>query len=292
MKQKNIKQSKYKNTGVLFELLVRQITAETIENVPGTPSVDIMKKYFNTKTEMGKELQLYRAIYDSTKPLSENRALNYIDIVIDQRKKLDEAKLSREKYNLIKEIKDNYPLDKFLSSKIDNYTLHASIYKTFLSETAKDENLKVINIKEVATARFTLVEHLMNHPTKRTSQDNSTILEDFRKESEDLRLLAYKLAIDKFNDKYANLNDKQKHLLREYINSVSNTTTLSEYVAKEVPVLKRDLLSAARASKDKVLAIKLNEIAHQLDGIGQKNNLQDNEMTALMIAYEILKEAS
>lgn len=294
MKSKTISNSKYKNTGVLFELLVRQITAETLSGKTTSPAMNIVKKYFNRKTELGKELQLYRAFFEanSSKPLTEAKALDFIDLVVEQRKCLDERKLAREKYNLIKEIKEYYDLQEFLSCRIPNYTLHASVYKTFLNEIAKDQDYKILNVKDVATARFTLVEHLINQNSKRNSSNDNSLLEDFRKESEELRLLAYKFAIDKFNEKYANLNDKQKTLLREYINNVSSTNSLLTYVRKEIPELKKSILENIKKSKDKVISIKLNEVANQLDNIGTKNIIKDNEITALMIAYEILKEVS
>lgn len=292
MKSKKISNSKYKNTGVLFELMVRQITAETLDGTPNSPALKLMKEYFNVTTEMGKELQLYRALYDNPKPLSETKALNFIDLVVEQRKKLDDKKLAREKYNLVKSIKESYNLEEFLSSKIDNYTLYASIYKTFLNETSKEKDYQILNIRDVATARFTIVENLVNKKIKKGGPTEVSILEDFRRESEEVRLLAYKLVIDKFNEKYTNLNDKQKSLLREYINNVTNTNSLSEYVNSEIPVIKSELIKRAGTVKDKIVSIKLNEVASQLDVISRSKVIKDNEITALMIAYEILKEVS
>lgn len=288
MKSITISNSKYKNTGVLFELLVRQVTSETLTG-KDSPALDIMKKYFNKGTEMGKELQLYRVFFDSQKPLSETKALDFIDLIINQRKKLDERKLANEKFNLIREVKENYELSEFLSCKIPSYTLHASIYKTFLNEAVRNKDFTILNIRDVATARFTLVEHLV---TKKRSTAEASIFESFRKESEETRLLAHKLAVDKFNDRYANLNEKQKLLLREFINNVSTSNSLLKYIRNEIPIIKNELMNGAKKSKDKVTAIKLTEVAHQLNTIGTNSVIKDSEITALMIAYEIIKEAS
>jgi hypothetical protein len=289
MKPKTIANSKFKNTGVLFELLVRQVTSDTVSGKASSPALDILKKFFNAKTELGKEMQLYRAFSETTR-LTEGRALHFIDLIIEQRKKLDEKKLTREKYELVKSIKDNYPLKGFLSSKIPSYTVNASIYKTFLSEVAKDQDYKLVNIGEIATARYALVEHLMGTNTKPALQRESEMLEQFKSQDEDMRMLTYKIVVDKFNDKYSDLNDKQKSLLREYINNISTSNSLVEYVRNEIPSLKNTIQARSKRSSDRVVQIKLNEVASQLDVIQTAPVIRDNEITALMIAYEIVKE--
>lgn len=291
MKYKSVENSKYKNTGVIFELLVRQVTADTLAGHPISEALNIMNKYFNASTELGKELQLYRAFFEGQK-LTEARAIHFIDLILEQRQRLDEKKLAQEKYNLIKEIKEHYDLKNFLSAKIPEYVIHASIYKTFMTEVNRDSSLKIMNIADIAKARFTLVEHLAGRSQKRAIQKSTALVEEFRQQSEDLRLLTYKLLIEKFNEKYQNLSDKQKTLLREYINNVPSTNSLYEYVKQELPTLKSELLRRTKQTKDQVLQIKLHEVASQLDTIGDKRIVKDNEVTALMIAYEIVKEIS
>jgi hypothetical protein len=291
MKHKKVENSKYRNTGILFELLVRQITADTLSGRPVSDALNIMKKYFNASTELGKEMQLYRAFFEAGK-LTETRALHFIDLISEQRKKLDERKLSREKYELVKAIKNAYPLKEFLQCRVPQYTIHASIYKTFASQVAtKDQTSNITNISDIATAKFTLVEHLVGTrkvPAK--VNESEALIEEFKSQSEDLRLLSYKLVVDKFNEKYSSLNDRQKGLLREFINNVSNTNSLLRYVKREIPAMKRELAEKSKNTTDKVMSIKLAEVASQLDKIGSKNVIKDNEVTAMMIALEILKE--
>ncbi len=207
----------------------------------------------------------------------------------EQRKKLDERKLTLEKYNLIKEIKERYPLDEFLSARIPSYMVHASIYKTFTNETVKGQAMSVVNISEVMAAKFTLVEHLLGSNKKAEAKREDALIKEFKNQTEDLRLLSYKLVVDRFNDKYSSLNDKQKALLREYIENVSNSNSLIKYVKQEIPIMRSQLAAKAKGA-DKVTGIKLNEVASQLDKIGAKNIIHDNEVTAMMIAYEIIKE--
>lgn len=290
MRDKQIKQKKYRNSGILFELLIRQITSETITGLSESPALNITKKYFNAGTELGKELQLYRAFFEVGRPLTEGKAIDYVNMIIEQRRKLDESKLTREKYNLVKEIKENYSLDTFLSHKIPNYTLHASVYKVFMNEVAQRQKYNIINVNDIATAKYTIVEHLTTPQSKKPDQTD-TLIEEYRKESEDLRLVAYKMAIDKFNEKYSGLNESQKLLLREYINNTAVNQSLLKFMSKEVPVLQEKLRLCANSEKNKVAAIKLNEVANQLEVIRQKKVFRDNEVTAVMIAFQILKES-
>jgi len=285
---KKIENKKWRNTALLFELLVRQITADTLSGADTAAGVSIMKKYFNKNTEMGKELQLYKALIEKTN-LSEIKALNYIDLVLEQRYKLDEKKLAEEKYELINEIKQNYNLQDFLSYKINNYVLCASIYKTFMTEVYKNANKDIMNISDIATARFTLIEHLCSASKREQNKQNST-LQEFLNQPEDVRLIAYGKLIDKFNNKYTELNTNQKALLREYINSMSNKSLLVEYVKKVVPELKNDLLSKLVNVENRATQIKINEIASQIEKIGQKTKIKDNDITALILAFEIAKE--
>ena len=76
-----IKHSKYRNTGVLFELLVRQTTSDLIKN-QDSKAVKILKKYF-TNTELGKEYTLYNTVIASPK-LSEAKADMMVNTIVEQ----------------------------------------------------------------------------------------------------------------------------------------------------------------------------------------------------------------
>jgi hypothetical protein len=291
MKAKKISNSKYKNVGCLFDLLINQITTDTLNGNPVSEALHIMKKYFNASTEVGKELQLYRAFFESSR-LNETRAIHFIDLILEQRRKLDERKLQTEKYALVREIKSAYNLDEFLNSRVPSYALHASIYKIFATQDAQKQSIGILNISEVAKAKFSLVEHLSADRQKEDTKEKNLMMEEFKSQTEDLRLLSYKLAVDKFNDKYKGLNTPQKALLREYIENVTSKGTLMTYVRERLPEMKDELHACASLTDEKVLAIKINEVASQLDTIGAGDVITDNQITALMIAYEILKEVT
>ena len=286
--KKNINNSKYKNTGVLFELLVHRITSETINGLNESPALNIMRKFFKPSTELGKELQLYRAFFEHGKQLTEAKSIHYIDLLGKHRVKLNERKLAVEKYELVKEVKNHYDLREFLRGRVDNYRIYASIYKTFAVESAKAE-MDIANIQDVAMARFALIEHLSSSQKKPSIPD--AVLTELKKQDEAVRLLTNRIIIEKFNEKYADLNQNQKALLREYISNVSNPVALAEYVKKTLPDLKSGLRTAAK-KLDKVKQIKVNEVVNQLDKFTSKTLIKENEVTAMMIAYEILNEIS
>lgn len=276
--------SKYKNPGIIFELLVRQVTSDVMEGREKSPALDIMKKYFNPKTELGKELGLYRSFF-TTNNLSETKAFKFVDFVIGQRKKLNNKKLSEEKYNLIKEIKNKYDLIQFLSLKIPEYKVFASIYKTFVVETSSQP---VSEVEDAINARFTLTEQISKTPKSAAAKDE--LLEEFREQNEDLRLLSQKLLVDKFNKKYENLGPEQKNLLREYINNISDSNQLREYINKQVPIVKEQLEKKIKTVDDVVTQIKLKEVISQLENVMKGRQVRDNQVTALMIAFQINRE--
>ena len=92
----SIKHSKYKNTGILFELLTRQITSDILSGRKEPKAIPILETYFNRNKELGKELVLYLSFFNGKK-LTETKALDYINILSEQRKKLDNRKLKLEK---------------------------------------------------------------------------------------------------------------------------------------------------------------------------------------------------
>jgi hypothetical protein len=282
---KQIKHSKFRNTGFLFELLVRQVTSDILNNRKGIAE-GLLKKYFNSKTELSNELKLYQFIV-SEKYNSENRAEKFVDAVIDSRAKLDEKKILKEKYNLIKEIKDNYSIDEFLRSQIPNYKVLASVYKIFEYKVNTEQNY---DPKDFINTKYALVEHLTGKAINTKAITESTIETQLKKEDEEIRLLTYNVLIENFNKKYTNLNEQQKGLLKEYINSFTNSDNLKKYVVNEVKVLVKDFKQIGTKITDKVTKIKLAETINQLSKIVSSSKIKDNHITSLIMCYELQKE--
>lgn len=278
------KHSKFKNTGIIFELLVRQIASDTLSGKE-CKAIQIMNEHFKKGTELNKELYLYNVILKE-KFDSKEKAEDLIKTVIEQRKKLNQNDLRRQKYNVVKAIKDNYILEEFIKSKINNYKELAAIYKIFESSIGN------ISPVEIVTSKYTLIEHITNKKTDPKIKINELqSIDEFKKLDKDIRLLSYKKLLDSFNQKYKGLNDKQKSLLREYVNNVSDTVKLRKYITKEIPLIKKELATLSKSVDDKVIRIKLKEIANQLNVIKESTgSVKDGHIVALMKYYEICDE--
>jgi|TARA_B110001454_G_scaffold201227_1_gene207460 hypothetical protein len=278
MLKNKMKHNKIKNTGILFELLTRQITADLMER-DTSKAVNLVKKYFKNGTEIGKEYQLYK-ILTETKYNTESRAETLVEAVLDSRKKLNNTSIRREKYNLIKEVRESYQEKDFFNTKINNYKVLASIYNLFQhkEEVAPDEY--------VAT-KFTIIEGITS--TTKAHKTNKTY-EYLKKQEKDLRILAYSTLVEKFNKKYSNLTPKQKKLIKEYINNISNTNKLREYVDSEVEEVKDTLKSQLKKVDDTVTQIKLTEVMNQIDGLKKGNVVSDKQVVSMMRYYELIGE--
>jgi hypothetical protein len=280
---RKIKHSKFKNTGFLFELLTRQVTLEII-NGSEEKAKGIIKEFYGKGTEMSKELRLFNLLINE-KYNTESKAEKFIDVVLEAHTKIDYKSLQREKYNLVKAIKENFEINNFLSSPVTNYKILASIHKLF--EGKKND---VLDIKDVFDSKLTLVEHISSNSPSTLKEKEDKLVEEYRKQEKDLRLLTYKILVETFNKKYTNLNDEQKGLLREYINNVNNTSKFNEYFEKELIKTITSLHELYKGMKDKITKIKLRETINVLkkQKIGKK--ITDEQVSALMMSYELIKE--
>ena len=201
-----IKHSKYKNTGILFELLTRQLTSDTIAG-NDQKALIFLQKHFNTQTELLKEYKIYHTL-STQKYKKDSQATMLINTLLEAHSKLNKSQLRREKYNLIKEIKNNYDVNNFFKAKITDYKIMASIFN--LLENKEASSLSIVNSK------VTLLEHIINIEKK---VKQSEVMEEFNVQDKNGRLLTYKILLEKFNDKYKGLENNQKTLLKEYVNS-------------------------------------------------------------------------
>lgn len=278
------KHSKFRNTGILFELLTRQITADILANKESSPAKNILFKYFSESKELGKEWQLYHFLLNE-KAKSDTQAEKYIDIVVSKRLKLSNKELLEQKYNLIKEIKETYPIEDFLKSSIKNYKVNASICKLFEDAAASKNKY---DVKEIVQSRSCITEHLCG-TKKEVKQTEDELVNFYKQQNEEIRLLSYKMLVDSLNEKYKNLDDNQKNILREYINNISNTNNLNEIVNKEFVKIKNTLSELKSKINNDVVLIKINETIKQLDKIKPKV-VKDNHIMAILLSYELIKE--
>ena len=283
MSQK-VKHSKIKNTGILFELLSRQITVDVMNDDGKSRAVEMLKKFFSEETELGRENQLYQVLlrenYNSTR-----KAEKLLEVVLRAREKLQNKKLRTEKYNLIKEIKKHYKVEDFFKARIPNYRVLASIYKMFLAESTPS----IFDPKEEINSKFTIIEHITRRKLT-PKQKESKIIEGYKKQDKDLRLLSYQILVDNFNKKYKSLNSMQRNLLKEYINNISNTNSLREFVNSEITKIKEILSKFLPKINDEVTKIKLTEAIKQADNLTKGSIVKDKQVVALMRYYELMKE--
>jgi len=283
---KKVKHSKFKNTGILFELLVRQITLEVLNGDATEKAKHIVREFFSPKTELNKEHRLYELLLKE-KYKSESRAEKFIDTINEAHTRINQSKLQREKYNLIKKINESFDMDDFLSSPITNYKVLASIYKVF-----EAKNMVDYDVKDIFNSKITLIENITSNQTVivEKSDDAKKLVESYKKQDKDLRLLTYKILVETFNKKYSNLDESQKELLKQFINNITNTTKFKEYVEKEIPSIVKELKVLHKSINDKVTKIKLAETVSVLNKTKIGKTVSDNHVSSLMISYELIKE--
>lgn len=277
-----IKHNKFKNSGLLFELLVRQITADTLSSKE-SPAVNILKKFF-VKTELGKEYKLYDTVLKQSQ-ITETKANIIIDEVLKASRKLNRTTLRKEKYNLISEIKKHYNLDEFFKTKLPNYKNQAALYT--LIEIYNSQELT--NPDQIITNKMTLLESLTTQPIKEKEvRDN--VIEEFKKYDKDLRLLTYQVLLEKFNGKYGSLNDNQKIVLREFINSVDNNARLRDFYNTKIVEVKSQLSKLTKSISDKVTQIKLNEVISLINEVDKTSKISNDDVVNLLQYYSLIEE--
>ena len=278
----NIKHSKYKNTGILFELLVRQITSDTLSG-KDSKATHILKKYF-VKTELGREYKLYETL-SKHKNLTEGKAEVVINSVIESSKNLNRGTLKRQKYKLIKEISKHYNLDEFFKTKLPTYKTHAALYT--LVEIYNSELLS--NPDQIINNKIAILESLTTRAIDKQKVEDD-LMTEFQSYDKDLRILTYKVMLEKFNGKYANLNDNQKSVLKEFINSVDSTPKLKEFYNTKVQEIKNKLNEVTKKVTDKVVKIKLKEVNNMILPLGKIANVGNDDLVNLLQYYSLLEE--
>ena len=277
-----IKHNKFKNSGILFELLVRQITNDTLSGKE-SPAIDILKNSF-VKSELGKEYKLYETLFKQTQ-ISETKANIIIEEVLKASKKLNRSILRRDKYNLINEIKKHYDLEEFFKHKLPNYKSQAALYT--LIEVYN--NQETVNPNQVISNKITLLESLTKLPVKE-KEIREDVLNEFKTYDKDLRLLTYQVLLEKFNGKYGSLNDNQKLVLHEFINAVDNPPRLKDFYNQKIVEVKTQLTKSIEKINDKVTQIKLTEVLSLINEVDKTSKVSNDDVINLLQYYSLVEE--
>jgi hypothetical protein len=277
-----IKHNKFKNSGVIFELLIRQITSDTLSGKDSS-ALNLIKKYFS-KGELAKEHKLYQTLVN-TKVLSEGKAESLINATLEISSRLNRTALRKEKYNLIREIRDMYNIEDFFKSKVNNYKQYAAACTLIEAHNS----LEFINPSQVVENKLTLLEHISRVDINK-EKTSDRLMEEFTSMDKGMRLLTYKSLLERFNSKYSNLSDRQKLVLKEYINNISNTVKLREFVNDNFKVIKLELTKLNKTVTDQTIKIKINEVVNMVKPIEKTQNVKDENLVSLLQYFQLIDE--
>ena len=278
-----IKHSKYKNTGLIFELLVKQVAADTLSR-KDSPAVKIIKKFYTGNTSLVKEFKLYDFVIKN-KGVGARKAETILSTIIEISRKLDTASLKKQKYELIKELKAHYTLEEFFSIKVDSYKPLAALYCLLEAQNTAD----LVDPNVFVDNKTTLLEHLTQN-TQSQGKVKDALIEEYSKYDKDLRLLTYKILLEKFNNQYKDLLPEQKNILKEFITSVNSTTRLRNIVNEEMENLKSQISEMKGKITDDIVRIKLEEIQKTITPIKNTQKVDDTHLVNLMQYYELVNE--
>lgn len=281
-----IKHSKYRNTAILYDVLLKQLMHEAMIK-KGNVSVSnkIIKKFFGTDTLMSKELKMYRSLCEN-KFSNDTKALYHIDNIVSARRKLNSNKLNEEKYALIKEIKKHYDLDAFFKMEIKNYKQLASIYQIFEYDERKYPT-------EISKFKINLSEHLIkNDEVEQLNENanNNDTLDQFRNMNVQMRNLVFKLMVENYNKTFSGLLTEQKDLLGCYIMS-TDAKQLLEGFRKAAKEVKKDLTNISKDNKvDAIIKIKVDEVNKLLCKFKDIQIVNENHIYSLMNYMQLINE--
>lgn len=277
-----IKHNKYKNTGILFELLLRQVTSDTISG-KDSASLPLIKKYFS-KSELAKEYKLYQTLI-ANKAISEGKAESLINTTLEIQSRLNRTALRKEKYNLIKEIKAHYNLEEFFKAKVNNYKQHAAVYTLMEAYST----LEFVDPANVIDNKVTLLEHITRKEINK-EEVKDRVMEEYSAMDKSTRILAYKMLIEKFNEKYGDLTNDQKLVLKEFINNVSSTTKLKDFVNNNIDGIKKQLIKLVEKVEDNTIKIKINEVVNLIKPLDKNQSVKDEDIITLLTYHQLVAE--
>jgi hypothetical protein len=278
-----IKHSKFRNTGLIFELLIKQVASDTLNN-KDSAAISVIKKHFANKSTLAKEYKLYEFIVRN-RSVSQSRAEAIVSTITEVSRKLDQKVLKNQKYDLIANIKEHYDINEFFGIQVRDYKALAALYCLLEGQNAET----LINPQMLVDNKTTILEHLTSKPQDE-NEVKDALVEEYSKYDKDLKLLTFKILLEKFNDKYKDLLPEQKRILKEFITSVNSGTRLRNIVNKELDTLSGIVSELAANVDNQVVKIKLDEVSKAIKPVSNKERIDDNHLVKLMQYYELVNE--
>ena len=278
-----IKHSKYKNTGLIFELLVKQIAADTL-NKEESPAISIIREYFANRSTLAKEYKMYSLVMKAN-GVAQRKAEAIVSTVTEISRKLDQKILKTQKYKLISEIKKHYNLEEFFSIQVRDYKPLAALYCLLEAQN----NADIVDPQYLVDNKLTILEHLT---AKKQNEDSvkDTLIEEYSKYDKDLRLLTFKILLEKFNDNYKDLLPEQKYILKEFITSVNSKARLRNIVNEELAKIAKEVEKFTSKIKDEVVKINLAQVSKAIVPLKKTEAISDSHLINLMQYYDLVNE--
>ena len=278
-----IKHSKYRNTGLIYELLVKQIAADVLENKE-SKAIKILKKYYSGTSTLAKEYKLYEFVVKNNS-VSQAKAETIISTITEVSRKFNQKTLKNQKYELISEIKENYNIEEFFSVEVRDYKALASLYCLLEAQN----NADLVDPNFLVNNKTTLLEHLTSK--KQNEEDvKDSLIEQYSKYDKDLKLLTFKILLEKFNDKYKDLLPEQKNILKEFITSVNSSKKLYSLVNNELKKISEEVEKLSKKVTDDIVKIKLDEVAKSIKPLAKTDKVTDSHLVNLMQYYDLVNE--
>lgn len=274
---------KERNTGIIYEILVRRLVEESTNNAIPQRAFKLLKKYFKTDSLLRDELVLYNNLTERDSDFSlQEHAEELLYRVLSARSTMPDNLLESTKYELIGDIKKMYGLREFFQTPLpqDFYRLQGSIYHLFEGTASPKDDIR---------AKKQIVEHLTSDDED-TKQANK-LVEEFLSEDLSVREFALKRMHIIYENKIKHLSESQKSILKTYLYGSASTTGLQETIQTELKTLIPELKSImfGDSDTDKALQIKLNEVVSILEGIQKKTYITDDNIEQVLLAIEFLK---
>jgi hypothetical protein len=278
-----IKHSKFRNTGLIFELLVKQIAADTLSNRDSS-AVKILRKHFTGKTSLVKEYKMYEFI-GKNKGVSQVKADAIVSTIIEISRRLNQNSLKKQKYELIADIKEAYNIDEFFAMSVRDYKPLAALYCLMEAQN----NADIVDPQILVNNKTTVLEHLTS--LKQNEKDvKDNLIEEYSKYDKDVRLLTMKIMLERFNANYKELLPEQKRILKEFITSGNSNVRLMSLVNEELQIIIENVTKLSKKVKDDVVRIKLEEISKSIVPISKKEKVNDSHLITLMQYYSLVAE--